>query len=164
MLFRSEPTFTAEQLVPIADDIETYGVMKELVGRIPVITMYRPMTVRTLVSIMQNCENSALNEYKMRLSAMGHTLEFDSSALRVIAQRVIDRGTGARGLRTLFAEILTPALYELSATTDSYACVLRGKDIKANRPPQLCKIKPRRRFTFDIEKEIQRLKNEKESA
>lgn len=164
----NEPTFTDEQMVPTADDIINYGVMRELVGRIPIITMYRPLSAKSLVNIMLNCETSALREFQLRISVMGHRLQWDSSALRVIAQRSIDRGTGARGLRTILSEILTEPIYELSGESEPHICVIRGKDIKLGKPPQLCKMKPKRSFCFEkeLQEDIQKLKNEtkRESA
>ena len=162
----NEPTFTDEQMIPTADDIINYGVLRELVGRIPIITMYRPLSAKSLVNIMLNCETSALREFQLRIAAMGHRLQWDSSALRVIAQRAIDRGTGARGLRTILSEVLTEPIYELSGESEPHICVIRGKDLKAGKPPQLCKMKPKRCLNFEkqLEEDIQKLKNKKRES
>ncbi len=131
----SEPHFSDEQLVPTSDDIIHYGIMRELVGRIPVITMYKPLSVKGLVHILTDCKTSALNEFKMRFHAMGHQLQWDTSAVRWLAERAIARGIGARGLRTILSETLTESLSELSAESEPHICRITGKALKKGLPP-----------------------------
>lgn len=165
----TEPHFSDEQLVPTSDDIIQYGIMKELVGRIPVITMYKPLSTKGLMHILTDCEASPLNEFKMRFFAMGHQLEWDTSAVRWFAERSIALGLGARGLRRILSETLTESLYELSAETEPHICKITGKLLKSGKPPQISKIETKRYFNFEkalLEEDIQKLKNEtkKESA
>ena len=130
-----EPHFSDEQLIPTSDDIIQYGIMKELVGRIPVITMYKRLSTKGLMHILTDCEASPLNEFKMRFSAMGHQLEWDTSAVRWFAERSIALGLGARGLRRILSETLTESLYELSAETEPHICRITGKLLKSGKPP-----------------------------
>ena len=138
-----EPHFSDAQLVPTSDDIIQYGIMRELVGRIPVITMYKRLSTKGLMHILTDCETSALNEFKMRFFAMGHQLEWDTAAVRWFAERSIALGLGARGLRRILSETLTESLYELSAATEPHICRLTGKALKKGLPPLIEKKQKR---------------------
>lgn len=129
--------FTYEQLVPSQEDIIEYGFMRELVGRIPIRTVYKPLSEEALVTIMLNCKTSAYRKYQMRFRQAGHELRCDRSALREIAHTAVERGTGARGLMTVFSELLQDTQFELSGDDRVVHCLLRGKDIRNHKPPLL---------------------------
>ena len=131
------PKYTYEQLVPSQEDIIRYGIMRELVGRIPVRTVYKPLSEDVLVDIMLKCKTSAYRKYQLRFRQSGHELRCDRSALREIAHAAVERGTGARGLMTIFAEILQDTQFKLSGEERSIHCLLRGKEIRENKPPLL---------------------------
>ena len=129
--------YTYEQLVPSQEDIIEYGFMRELVGRIPIRTVYKPLSEEALVTIMLNCKTSAYRKYQMRFRQAGHELRCDRSALREIAHTAVERGTGARGLMTVFSELLQDTQFELSGDDRVVHCLLRGKDIRNHKPPLL---------------------------
>ena len=129
--------YTYEQLIPSQEDIIQYGFMRELVGRIPVRTVYKPLSEEALVNIMLNCKTSAYRKYQMRFRQAGHELRCDQSALREIAHTAVERGTGARGLMTVFSELLQDTQFELSGDDRAVHCLLRGKDIRNHKPPLL---------------------------
>lgn len=129
--------YTYEQLIPSQEDIIQYGFMRELVGRIPVRTVYKPLSEEALVNIMLNCKTSAYRKYQMRFRQAGHELRCDRSALREIAHTAVERGTGARGLMTVFSDLLQDTQFELSGDSRVMHCLLRGREIKAHKPPLL---------------------------
>ena len=122
-------------LTPTIDDLVAYGMKKELAGRLPIRVQFNPLTANALIKIMLECPTSAYREYQRRVRLLGHTLIADSSALRYIAQTAVSNGTGARGLRTIFNDILSPVMFQLSAEPTPHICKLTGKLLKSGKPP-----------------------------
>ena len=130
--------YTYEELIPSQEDIIQYGFMRELIGRIPVRTVYEPLNVDKLVHILLNSKTSAYKKYQQRFSQNGHhMLRCNREALKEIARIAIKRGTGARGLMNIFSELLLDTQYELSDNTNQIHCLLRGKEIREHKPPLL---------------------------
>lgn len=129
--------YTYEQLIPTQEDIIRYGLMRELVGRITIRTVYLPLTEEALVNILLNCRTSAYKKYQARFRQNGHVLRCSRSAIREIAHICVDRGTGARGLMNVFAEILQETQYELSGNPRPIHCLVIGKDVREHKPPLL---------------------------
>ncbi|MBO5635903.1 MAG: AAA family ATPase [Acidaminococcaceae bacterium] len=129
--------YTYEQLIPTQEDVIQYGFMRELVGRIAVRTVYKPLSEAALVDILLHAKTSAYREWQDNFEQNGHGLACDRAALREIAQISIERGTGARGLSNVFSELLMPTLYELSGNDHFIRCLLRGKEIRAHKAPLL---------------------------
>ena len=94
-------------------DLCKYGLIPELVGRMPVVTALEPLDKDALVRIMTEPKNSIIAQYKALLAMDGAELEFEKDALSTIAELTIDRNTGARGLRSIFEGILTNIMFEL---------------------------------------------------
>lgn len=134
---KNEETYTYEQLIPSQEDVINYGFMRELIGRIPVRTVYKPLTEEALIDILLNCKTSVYREYQRKFKRESHELKCDRAALREIARITISRGTGARGLRGAFTELLQQTEYDLSGDPRRIRCLVRGKDIKAGKPPLL---------------------------
>ena len=130
-------TYTYEQMIPSTDDIVQYGFLRELVGRLPIRTVYRPLSQKALVHIMLNAKTSAYREYQHRFVQIGAELRCDRAGLHEIARIAVERGTGARGLITVFSELLSDTWYELAGDNRHVRVLLRGKDIKAGKPPLL---------------------------
>ena len=130
---------------PSLEDLVEFGIMRELVGRIPIRTVYKPLSVDDMVRILCEAKTSPYLEYQERFQAMGHRLTCDDAALRVIAGIAADKKTGARGLSNVFFELLSPTMYTLSGTGDPMQCTLRGDDITARRPPVLRRVRRRAR-------------------
>ena len=127
--------YTYEQLIPSQEDIIRYGIMRELVGRIPIRTVYQPLSEDNLVNILLHSKTSAYKKYQERFRQNGHILRCSRSALRAIAHRCVERGTGARGLMNVFTELLQDTQYELSGNLRPIHCLLRGKEVQENKPP-----------------------------
>ena len=134
---QKEEIYTYEQLIPSQEDVINYGFMRELIGRIPVRTVYKPLTEDALIDILLNCRTSVYREYQRKFKRESHELKCDRAALREVARITISRGTGARGLRGVFAELLQQTEYDLSGDPRNISCLIRGKDIKSGKPPLL---------------------------
>ena len=129
-----------KNLTPTIDDLVAYGMKRELAGRLPIRVQYNRLNANALIRIMRTCPTSAYREYQRRVRLMGHTLIADSSALRYIAQTAVSNGTGARGLRAIFNDILSPVMFQLSAEPTPHICRLTGTALKNGLQPTIEKI------------------------
>ena len=112
------------------EDLIRYGVMRELVGRLPVVVEYKPLTEETLVRILLDTETSAYRDFQKRFQCYGHTLVCDTEALRAIAKIAIEKDFGARGLDKLFHKQFDQTLYQISDMDEPVRCVLEGNERK----------------------------------
>ena len=94
-------------------DLLTFGLIPELVGRMPMITSLDSLTQQDLVRILTEPKNALCRQYRKLLELDHVTLDFEVAALEAIAQRAIDRKIGARGLRAVLEEIMTKIMYEI---------------------------------------------------
>lgn len=95
------------------DDLVSYGLIPELVGRLPIIASLNEITEEDMVRILTEPKNSLINQYKKLFSIDEVELNFDEDALKAIAQKSIKRKTGARGLRAILEETMIDIMYEL---------------------------------------------------
>lgn len=95
----------------VSQDLVKYGLIPELVGRLPVITSLSGLDKKALVRILTEPKNSLIKQYKKLFSLDRVELEFEPKALEAIAQKAIDQKTGARGLRTIMESILNSLMY-----------------------------------------------------
>jgi len=96
-----------------ADDLVTYGLIPELIGRLHVLATLGEITKEDMVRILVEPKNSLVKQYQKLFEIDNVTLTFEEEALAMIAQRALDRKTGARGLRSIMEEILLDIMYEL---------------------------------------------------
>jgi ATP-dependent Clp protease ATP-binding subunit ClpX len=95
----------------IPHDLVKYGLIPELVGRIPVITSLEGLNESALIDILTKPKNSIVKQYEKLFSLDKIDLEFKKEALRSVAKKAIERETGARGLRSIMEDILTELMY-----------------------------------------------------
>ena len=129
--------YTYEQMIPSTDDIVRYGFLRELVGRLPIRTVYKPLSQDALVHILLSAKTSAYREYQHRFVQIGAELRCDRAGLQEIARIAVERGTGARGLSTVFSELLSDVWYDLAGDNRHVRVLLRAREIKAGKPPLL---------------------------
>lgn len=94
-------------------DLVKYGLIPELVGRLPVITSLNGLDKASLVRILKEPKNSILKQYQKLFLLDKVELEFEEKALEAVAQKALDRSTGARGLRSIMEDILSELMYEI---------------------------------------------------
>ena len=94
-------------------DLVKYGLIPELVGRIPVITSLEQLDEESLVRILEEPKNSLIKQYKKLFELDNVSLEFEHEALIEVAKKTLEANTGARGLRSIMEEILMPIMYDL---------------------------------------------------
>lgn len=103
----------SEKSTLTTSDLVKFGMMPELLGRLPIVAKLNPMTESDLVNILTIPENSIIKQYIKLFELAGCKISFDKDALYLIANQAIERGIGARGLRSLLEEILLAAQFEL---------------------------------------------------
>ena len=97
----------------IAEDIQKFGIIPELIGRLPVFAALEQLTVDDLVRILKEPRNALVKQYQTLLSYDDVELEFDDEALQEIANKAIERKTGARGLRSIIEETMLDVMFEV---------------------------------------------------
>ncbi|HEM4414131.1 TPA: ATP-dependent Clp protease ATP-binding subunit ClpX [Streptococcus suis] len=97
----------------IADDIQKFGIIPELIGRLPVFAALDQLTTEDLVRILTEPKNALVKQYQTLLSYDDVELDFDEDALLAIAEKTIERKTGARGLRSIIEETMLDVMFEV---------------------------------------------------
>ena len=92
-------------------DLVKFGLIPELIGRLPVITVLDDLDEATLVRVLKEPKNSLVKQYKALLGMDNVDLVFTDEALLAIARKTIERKTGARGLRSVMEDLLIPIMY-----------------------------------------------------
>ncbi|PNS13879.1 ATP-dependent Clp protease ATP-binding subunit ClpX [Sphaceloma murrayae] len=107
-------------------DLQKFGLIPELVGRIPISCALSPLSVPMLVQVLTEPRNSLLRQYEQLFALSSIELRFTTPALHVIAEQAHEMGTGARGLRTVMERVLGDAMYECPGTGTRYVAVTEG--------------------------------------
>ncbi len=140
----------------IQQDLVKFGIIPELVGRMPVVTTLRELDKDALVKILTTPKNAIVKQYKELFRFDDIELEFDDTALEAIAEKALEKKTGARGLRSIIESVLMPVMYTVPSDKTvervciTAACVNDGappliernpekKKVKVNPPPKVTK-------------------------
>ena len=99
-------------------DVKSFGLIPELIGRLPVLTYLEPLTKDVLIRIFKEPKNALLKQYQKLFELEGIQLEFEEEAVILIAEKALEFKLGARGLRSICEEILTDAMFSLPSEED----------------------------------------------
>ncbi len=99
-------------------DIKGFGLIPELIGRLPVLTYLNPMDKETLMRILVEPKNSLIRQYEKLFELEGVSLKFEKEAIEFLAEKALEFKLGARGLRSICEEILTDDMFELPSQKD----------------------------------------------
>jgi ATP-dependent Clp protease ATP-binding subunit ClpX len=119
------------------DDLLRYGLIPELVGRLPVTVSLEALDEESLVRILVEPKNALSKQYKKLFELESVRLTFDAEALRAIAQKAVKRGTGARGLRSILEEMMTEIMFDLPSRDDVREVVITRECVSEGRAPLL---------------------------
>jgi ATP-dependent Clp protease ATP-binding subunit ClpX len=117
------------------EDLIKFGIIPELIGRMPVIATLAELTEDALMQILTEPKNALVKQYSKLLAMEGVDLEIRPSALKAIAQKALKRKTGARGLRSILELALIDTMYELPNQTNVAKVVIDESTIHENKPP-----------------------------
>ncbi len=96
-----------------SDDILEFGMIPELVGRLPVISALKPLDEKALVRVLTEPKNALVRQYQKLFSMESADLSFTDDALKAIARRALEKDTGARGLRSIIEEVMLDVMFDL---------------------------------------------------
>ena len=125
-----------------AHDLVKYGLIPELVGRLPVLVPIDRLDKKSLIRILTEPKNSIIKQYQKMFRMDGVELVFRKEALEAIADEAIERDTGARGLRAIIENIITPTMFRIPSDKSitkvviTAACVTKGKEPTVYREEQ----------------------------
>ena len=103
----------------IPSDLKNFGLIPEIIGRLPALTFMRPLDKKTLRSILTEPKNAIIKQYKKLFEMDGITFKIDEKALEFIVDRAVEYKLGARGLRSLCEEILTDAMFDMPGADET---------------------------------------------
>lgn len=119
------------------EDLLKFGLIPEFVGRLPVIVTLSQLDKDALIEILTKPKNALMKQYRELFMMDGVELEMDNEALEIVAQKAIERKTGARGLRGILEEIMLDIMYEIPQREDIEKCVITKDTILNNMEPTL---------------------------
>ena len=125
------------------DDLLRYGLIPELVGRLPVAVPLEALDEEALVRILKEPKNALTKQYAKLFELEDVKLSFEESALRAVAAKALKRGTGARGLRAILEEMLTDVMFDLPGREDVTEVKIIESTVTKGAPP-LLEISPKR--------------------
>ncbi len=117
------------------DDLRKYGMIPEFLGRLPIIYSLESLTKEMLVDIIKKPKNAILKQYKKLLEIDEVELEFDNSALEAIAQKALEKKTGARALRSIIEEYMLDIMYEIPKDDNIGKVTITGDYINKKGAP-----------------------------
>lgn len=119
------------------EDLQRYGLIPELVGRLPVAVHLSNLDEEALVRILTEPKNALVKQYSKMFELENVGLTFDKDALRAIAQQTLNRGTGARGLRSVIEGLMRDVMFEVPSRTDVREVVITADCVNNDVPPLL---------------------------
>jgi len=131
----AEGTTLLEAVEP--EDLQRYGLIPELVGRLPVSVHLDDLDEEALVRILQEPKNALVKQYQKMFELEGIGLTFDPAAIRAIARKTLSRGTGARGLRSIIEGVMRDVMFELPSRSDVREVVVTPESIEHGVTPLL---------------------------
>ena len=127
------------------DDLLRFGLIPELVGRLPVVVSLDALDEDALVRILVEPKNALTKQYRRLFEMEDVKLSFEEQALREIAKRAISRGAGARGLRAILEDMMIDIMFDLPGRTDVHEVVLTRETVTEGRPPLRVTQTPRQK-------------------
>jgi ATP-dependent Clp protease ATP-binding subunit ClpX len=119
------------------EDLLSYGLIPEFIGRLPVVSAVHQLTKEDLVQILLEPKNALVKQYQRFFSYDDVELVFTEDALWQISDKALERETGARGLRSIIEHALLDVMFELPSRKDVSKCVITKETIQRNLKPTL---------------------------
>lgn len=118
-----------------AQDLQQYGLIPELIGRLPVISGLHQLSKDAMVEILVQPKNALTKQYKKLFKMEGVELIFEEEALEVIVEKALKRQTGARGLRSIMESSMLDIMFTLPSMENIERCVITRETIEDEAPP-----------------------------
>ncbi len=126
------------------EDLLKFGMIPEFIGRLPIVSTLMPLSIPEMIRVLMEPKDAIVRQYQEYFRMDGVQLDFKDEALRVIAERALERGTGARGLRSIIEDLMRDIIFELPERRDVKQYVItaehvRALGVKRTRPAALAK-------------------------
>ena len=118
----------------IPQDLIKYGLIPELVGRIPVVAVFDELNIQDLVAILSQPKNAIVKQYQKLFEMEGVELEFEDDALLAIARKSLEKKLGARGLRTIIEDLMLDLMYDLPTSRRDTKIVITRRMVEDGGP------------------------------
>jgi ATP-dependent Clp protease ATP-binding subunit ClpX len=131
-----QPTLSAEQIIAglQPEDLFSFGMIPEFVGRLPVISVLEPLDRAALIRILTEPRNAATKQYRKLFALSGMALEFNRESLEAAADKALALGTGARGLRSVLEGVLLETMYALPEAIPGSKFTVTAEAIRGDKP------------------------------
>ncbi len=117
------------------DDLLAYGLIPELIGRLPVLSVLHPLSREGLLNILTQPKNAIVKQYQKLFEMEGVELEFDHGALDAVVDLALERGTGARALRSIVEKSMLEIMYHLPSRRDVTRCFIERDTVTLGTEP-----------------------------
>ena len=118
-------------------DLLKFGIIPELIGRLPVITALSPLSREDLVKILTEPKNALVKQYQKLLEYDMVDLVFEPGALEAVADKSMERGIGARGLRAVLEEVMTQIMYDIPSDGTITEVDITAESVRGEAEPKL---------------------------
>ena len=123
------------------EDLEQFGLIPEFIGRLPVVAVMNPLEIDDLVHILTEPKNALVKQYGKLLKFEKVNLRFDEGAIRAIAEKAIDRHSGARGLRAIIEKVMLEVMYEVPSIEGVSEVTITEEAVKGTGEPEYGRAK-----------------------
>ena len=121
------------------EDLIKFGLIPEFIGRMPVLSHLYPLSEKDLVKILSEPQNALIKQYQKLMAMEGVKLDFTKGALEALAHQAAQRGTGARGLRSLLEELMLEIMYSVPSVKGVDKCTITAEVVRGEGEPKLHK-------------------------
>ena len=129
------------------EDLMKYGLIPEIVGRLPVLVSLEDLNEEALIKILTEPKNALVKQYSKLLAMDGVELEVKDEAIEAIAKKALAKKTGARGLRGIMEKLMTDIMYDLPSRKDIAKCIITKDTVEADKEPELVKAEANDKIT-----------------
>jgi len=119
------------------EDLRKFGLIPEFIGRLPVVATVEQLDKPALISILTEPKNALVKQYQRMFEIDGFELEFEPAAIEMIADLAVERETGARGLRAILEELLSPIMFELPGSAEQGHVVITADNVENHSIPKI---------------------------
>ena len=121
------------------EDLLKFGLIPELIGRLPVVVSLDPLSKEALIKILTEPKNALVKQYETLFKMDGVELEMTDKALERIAEKAAERKTGARGLRSITEKLMTDIMYEIPSNKDIKKVIITDSTVDGGEPEIILK-------------------------
>ena len=138
------------------EDLLKFGLIPELIGRLPVLVSLSELSEEALIRIISEPKNSLVKQYQTLFAMDDVELEVEDDAVKAVAEKALEMNTGARGLRGIFESVMTDIMYELPSDKDVTKCIITRDTVLNNAPPVLIRKNEKKAIATETTEEAKK--------